>query len=281
MDLFVHSFAFTPPRRFDAVPDPWVNVLIRESAESAEGPFTDLETIALSPVDADPANPQERHVTTDLATLEVGWYQLVALDSDNDQGVMDAVYDAAGPSNDIRVMIPRVRRAVEGVGSDEVLTDEEMKDLIADALSQAIMYTEGRWGKTISVTATLDGIPVEYAVDPVLTLPEQTLVATQAALNHFFHIFQGAAGRVSERIADEAQEWEWSRSAQLLVSQFQLLVNERDKALEVVAATDDTVLDGYSSFLAVRDAYTAALVEPWVSGHITSGQEDFRFGTFG
>lgn len=275
MDLNVHSFAFTPPKRFDG--DPWTDVRIDESG-SEDGPWTPLETIPLSPVDSDPSAPQERHVTTDQALLAEGWYRLVVLDSDSDGAEMDPVHDVSGPSNDIRVMIPRVRRAVEGVGADAVLTDDEMKDLIADALSEVILYTEGRWGKTITATATEDGIPVEYAVDPVLTLPEQTLVATQAALNHFFHLFQGTAGRVSERIADEAQEWEWSRSAQLMTSQFQLLVSERDKALAVVAASDDVVLAGYSSFLQVRDAYTAQLVEPWVSGQISCGIEDWRFG---
>lgn len=286
MPLYVHSFTFTPPRRFDEVPDPWVEVRIDEAQDAPtsipteESEWTELETIALSP-DADPSDPAERHVTTDLATLETGWYRLVVLDSDGDLGVMDAVYDAAGPSNDIRVMIPRVRRAVEGVGSDEVLTDDQMKDLIADALSEVILYTEGQWGHTITATAYEDGVPFEYAVDPVLTLPEQTLVATQAALNHFFHLFQGAAGKISERIEDEAQAWEWSRSAQLLTEQFKLLVGERDKALAAVASADDRVLDGYSSFLAVRDSYTAALVEPWVSGYVTTGQEDYRFGTYG
>jgi hypothetical protein len=73
MDLFVHSFTFTPPKRFDVVPDPWVNVLIREAApDSPDGPFTDLETIALSPVDTDPTQPAERQVSTDLATLPAG-----------------------------------------------------------------------------------------------------------------------------------------------------------------------------------------------------------------
>jgi hypothetical protein len=66
-----------------------------------------------------------------------------------------------------------------------------------------------------------------------------------------------------------------------MTEQFKLLVAERDKALAVIAASDDRVLDGYSSFLAVRDSYTAALVEPWVAGHLVTGQEDYRFGTLG
>ena len=86
--------------------------------------------------------------------------------------------------------------------------------------------------------------------------------------------------KVSERIADEAQSWEYSLSANLLVQQLKLLISERDKALAVLEA-EGAPLDAYESFLAVRDAHVSQMVEPWVSGAPWCGQEDFRFGTVG
>lgn len=178
-------------------------------------------------------------------------------------------------------MVPRVRRAVEGVGAPQVLSDDEIKDLVADALAEVILYTGGLFGKTLTVTERDENnAPIEYEVDPELTLPEETVVATQAALNHFFHEFQDQ--KISERIADESTTWEWAKSANLRTQQFQALVAERDRALEAIAETEGIVLDSYASFLATRDAYTAALVEPWTIGAAgVGGQGDFRFGVLG
>jgi hypothetical protein len=69
---FTRTFqGFAPPRRFDGVP--FTEALIRE-AEAQAGPYTTIDTIALSPVDADPSAPAVRNLTTAEATLEDGWY---------------------------------------------------------------------------------------------------------------------------------------------------------------------------------------------------------------
>ena len=69
---FTRSFeGFKPPRRFDSVP--FVSVEIREAA-SESGTYSTIETVALSPVDTDPANPASRNFTTDEAVEAVGWY---------------------------------------------------------------------------------------------------------------------------------------------------------------------------------------------------------------
>lgn len=70
---------FAPPRRYDDVP--FVDAIIREGAAST-GPWTDIETIALSPVDADPSDPALRNFTTNSATLEDGWYIIRWVDGD-------------------------------------------------------------------------------------------------------------------------------------------------------------------------------------------------------
>src|SRR4051794_11477539 len=58
----------------------WVSVEIEESVDVL-GPWTLIDTIALSPVDPDPANPQDRSFTTSSGTLDRGWYRAVFVDA--------------------------------------------------------------------------------------------------------------------------------------------------------------------------------------------------------
>jgi hypothetical protein len=174
-------------------------------------------------------------------------------------------------------MIPRVRRAVEGVGSEAILSDDEIKDLIADAIAEIILYTDSVFGKTLEVVDTdnVTGAPIEYGTSEALTLAEQSVVAVQATLDHFFHKFVNM--KTSEVIADEAQRWEWGKSAQLLRDQLAYLIRLRDEALEQVR-DEGYAVERYASFLLVRDRHTAALVEPWVAGALGVGLEgDVRF----
>lgn len=183
---------------------------------------------------------------------------------------------------DIRVMVPRVRRAVEGVGGAATLTDDQVKDLVADAVADVILYSGSAFGQQLVVTDTEGAppYPSEYATSDELTLPEQGVIASQAALNHFFFAFAGV--KTSEKIVQEGRSFEWTSSAQLLRDRLAMLIAQRDRALEALAG--GARLDAYVSFVAVRDGLTSALIEPWVDGHtgIASGQEiDFRFGTIG
>jgi hypothetical protein len=73
---------YTPAPRYDG--EPWTEVDIEEAAESA-GPWTVLETQALSPVDADPENPATRSFTTELAGDGELWYRLIFRDADGDE----------------------------------------------------------------------------------------------------------------------------------------------------------------------------------------------------
>jgi hypothetical protein len=69
---FTRTFeGYAPPRRYDSVP--FTSALIREAATQA-GTYTTVDTIALSPVDANPAAPVSRNFTTAAATLANGWY---------------------------------------------------------------------------------------------------------------------------------------------------------------------------------------------------------------
>lgn len=68
---------FEPAPREDGAP--WTHVRIDEAADQA-GPFTTIDTQELSPLDTDPTDPQERSFTTEKATMQSGWYQIVFLD---------------------------------------------------------------------------------------------------------------------------------------------------------------------------------------------------------
>lgn len=178
-------------------------------------------------------------------------------------------------ANDVRVLIPRVRRAIDGptaIGSAAVsstLDDDQVTGLIADAIAEIIFYTGGAWGHDLNVTTrdTTYGAPVAWTIDPVLTEAEQTVVTAQAALDYYFH--QLAETRISETIRDEGQEWSWATSAAAVAERIRELRAARDRALELVQSAEPLTV-AFVSFLAERDGYTAALVEPYVAGALAS-----------
>jgi hypothetical protein len=51
-----------------------------EEAPASDGPWILIDTLALSPVDADPATPQTRDFTTDQGTGANLWYRLIWVD---------------------------------------------------------------------------------------------------------------------------------------------------------------------------------------------------------
>lgn len=189
---------------------------------------------------------------------------------------------------DIKVLIPRTRRALDGptatssaaVGA--TLNDNQIKGLVADAIAEVIWYAP-EWQRQLVATSTDPdyGAPDEWSVTPDLSEPEQTVIVTQAALNFFWQQFRNL--KVAETIVNEASTWTYQLSANLLVEQFKHLVATRDTALQRILAVNP-VIGEYISFLELRDARTASLIEPWVNGPgIPSGQEipqDSRFGVW-
>jgi hypothetical protein len=73
MTIVVTFDDYTPVPRFDNVP--WTNALIEESS-TVDGTYTLIDTIALSPVDPDPAVPAARSFTTALGTAADYWYRV-------------------------------------------------------------------------------------------------------------------------------------------------------------------------------------------------------------
>lgn len=189
---------------------------------------------------------------------------------------------------DTRVLIPRVRRALEGPdsvsGSAAVaaggLLDDQVNALIADAIANIILYSGGLFGHTLEVEERDDEYmaPIAWSVDPELSEAEGGVIVAQAALDYYFDFARGM--KVSQRIADEGQEWEYSFSPQLLTEQLKFLIGERDKALELLAS-ENSGLENWTNFIAVRDLQTSQMIEPWLYGGAGGGQEGFvdpRFG---
>jgi hypothetical protein len=180
----------------------------------------------------------------------------------------------------ISVMVPRVRRAVEGpVPLTDAMSDTQMLHVVADAIADIILYTGSAFGHQLVVTADEGGIPTAYATTGELTLPQQGVIAAQAALNIVY--FRLMAAKTSERIADESQTWEYTVSSTALRDLLKALTEARDKALGTLENRASLV--AYESFIAVRDIQTAREIEPYVAAlGGGGGQEiDWRFGTVG
>jgi hypothetical protein len=88
MSYVVSLEGFIPGARYDG--QHWTNARIDEGPTSG-GPWTALGTYPLSPVDADPTNPQERNFTTTSANPR-GWYRVVWLDAAAAEQDTPAIY---------------------------------------------------------------------------------------------------------------------------------------------------------------------------------------------
>lgn len=172
--------------------------------------------------------------------------------------------------NDTRVLIPRVRRALDGphasgsAAASNTLSDDEVNALVADAIADLILYSGGSsvFGHSLEVVERdpYYMAPTAWRTDTALDEWEGSIVVAQAALGYF--IQQVKVLKTSERIADEGQEWEYTIAASVLTEQIRALQKARDEAIEVLQS-QNVVTDDYINFLAVRDQATAALIEPW------------------
>lgn len=168
---------------------------------------------------------------------------------------------------DIEVLVPAVKRALGTVGIGD-LTDGDVYALTADSIADVLLYTGSVFGTTLVVlTRDGSGVPETYGTGRELTLEETAVIRAQAALSRLFVILRDE--KISETIADEAQRYEWAKSAQLLRDQLKLLVDERDKALEALARRG-AALDSYESYVAATDLYVSQRIEPWL--HPMGGQ---------
>ena len=82
MSQVVSFIDYQPSPRYDSLP--WTEVKIEEGTASI-GPWVLIDTIALSPLDADPENPAYRDFTTNEASDDADlWYRLTFYDAAGD-----------------------------------------------------------------------------------------------------------------------------------------------------------------------------------------------------
>jgi hypothetical protein len=126
---FTRTFeGFTPPRRYDGLPFTQAN--IRE-AQNVGGAYATIDTIALSPLDADPAAPATRNFTTALATLADGWYIIQWEDAAGSTFDSDPINYAASQVGDVDVLAKLAR--MTDAETEPVLTEDDLSDLLAAA----------------------------------------------------------------------------------------------------------------------------------------------------
>lgn len=201
---------------------------------------------------------------------------------DNGKMVVVARYDqAVQPPDltDLRVLIPRTRRALLGPerSNHDALDDVDVLAAIADAVAAVILVAPNAFGHSLIVADRdpIYGAPNAWKTAEAMGLEAQTVVVTQAALDYWSHELRTL--KTQETIKDEAVEWSYSISAQALRDHLAFLRTERDRAISALT-TSQPALDQYASFLAVRDVRTSRLIEPWVDGVSVGGLEtDPRF----
>lgn len=210
-----------------------------------------------------------------------------------------SITDPVTDVRDLRVLIPACRRAIDGptaTGSASVaatLSDQEVVNLVADATADLILFTQGNEAFGYQLVATARDpfykAPTAWATDTERVPAADAAILSQAALNHYFWLIR--LMKVSETQKNEAVEWSYSLSANVVAAWIKYLIDNRDKAISALQVMH-APMDVYISMVAERDRLAAAWLEPWVTeigapvpyvGGGGSGplEYDYRFNTWG
>jgi hypothetical protein len=171
---------------------------------------------------------------------------------------------------DVRIIVPRIRRALEpGVAVASAAsgyTDDMLKDVAADAVAELILIGGPSFPFTLSVSsADASGFAQEYLMDPAPDLSTQSLVAAQAAIGQVWN--QLSTLRISEKISNESGSWEYQKSATILRDKIKALFSLRDEALaQMKLANVVPALDTFTSLLRTRSPTIDADVDQFDGG---------------
>lgn len=205
---------------------------------------------------------------------------------------------------DLRVLVPACRRAIDGPAASApdspstTLADEQVLALVADATAELILNTASADGTMLNafgnqlVVVERDPFymaPVAWRTEQERTTAQDAAILSQAALNHYFTLVRTL--KVSESLKNEAVDWTYTLSANVIAGWMQYLIDNRNKAVAALQSIN-VVLDVYVSMVAERDRIAAAWLEPYVSeigapvpyvGGGGSGplEYDYRFNTWG
>lgn len=180
---------------------------------------------------------------------------------------------AVTDERDIRVLIPRVRRAIDGphatssAAASSNFTDDEITAQIADAIAEVIFFAPDGFGKTLEVVERDSEYlaPIAWRTSEALTEAEASVIVIQAALNNLYYGISSL--RTSERIANEGEEWEWTVSASAVSERVKQLQRLRDEAIAKLDISVSAKTEWVNS-LEERDRYTDTLIEPYLYGGV-------------
>lgn len=193
---------YLPSPRYDGLP--WTEVRIGEGA-TVDGPFTLIDTLAISPVDADPSLPAYRNFTTSLADDAADlWYQLT-------------FFDAAGAFAQPTFPVQNTaedRPIYASVSELALLVRVKPADRHA-ALRRVLETSSMEIDKEIAGTAgvDIDGVAVPYGSPPAIV----TEVCLERAVEHWsqMSVPWGVLGMGDETAVYTARD-SWDRHAHKL-----------------------------------------------------------------
>lgn len=96
---------------------PWTLINIYEGTSPDSTPDL-IETIPMIPVDADPANPMVRSFTTELATLDSGWYKVTFEDATGDTSETEPIHNVADPTAAYQPLVSDVAKLMRARTKD-------------------------------------------------------------------------------------------------------------------------------------------------------------------
>lgn len=177
MSQVVSFVDYTPAPRFDDIA--WTQVRVQEGS-SSNGPWTLIDTIALSPVDADPADPQPRDVTTDNASDTPNlWYRLTFVDSNGNVGQPSSPIQNVSPESsfatpdDLATRFGITLTDVEVARVSALLADAS--EIIRDEVGQKIGLVAG---DVYTIPGTNDE-SIELPEHPVVSVASVTVDGTE------------------------------------------------------------------------------------------------------
>lgn len=167
---------------------------------------------------------------------------------------------------DLRVLVPRARRKVEGPWGNPAgraeLTATQVYEMVADACGEIVMLSGSFFHHTLKVKARdpLGGFPTEWQTDTELTEWEAAVICAQVALNYYYFLLRDM--KISETIQNEGTQWTYDLSANVLRTYLEEIKEERDAAIDGLRI-NIPVLDRWASNIRVRDQATVTALEWW------------------
>jgi hypothetical protein len=201
MTQIVSFVSYTPPRRFDALP--WTHVQIEE-ASSSTGTWAIIDTLALSPLDVDPTDPQARSFTTENGTATDQWYRI---------SFVDASLNLSEPTQPVQNTPTDAPPVVAYIDTDELFRILKVRQPTTDQIAAAnrvILTASGE------IDAEIDRNSTTALETWKLDLAKTVCLDRAADLWRHTESAPGILGVVDESVPTTFGRYSWERYAQRL-----------------------------------------------------------------